>query len=472
MDDEQQALATLRDIEQTLETLGIEGEEGRSEAARSQDGAPNPAAVRTTAGAPPQGIQADAGTQFWMDQQGNIVGSAPMPSVPSMPPQMGAEMCYPQDPSAPWMHPQGMGQGPNQMPPQYNMPPYGWDMSQAQGMPPFGFDGQGMPYGQHPQMGFLPPYIQQYPQHGGHGGRRGRGGSGGYGGGGRGYTSEGRGYGGGGGYYGGGHNDGGGRGSAQWLGQNRDAHNVPWEELVGKIAELVLTQHGSIALQARLDEHKQEYVSSTLVELRGTLGNAMMNKYGSHLTRLLVERCSTTERAALLEEVAPQLVEISRSRFGTWTIQKLVECVEGDEQIAMLKAPLHEEVVNLTKCPNGNHVIKFCLQTMTPSENHFIYEALTRDIMGIARHKYGCSMLQRCLDYATEEQARLVADRVALDAMPLIEDAFGNYIVQYVLELGFEESSIAIVDQMIGSFVRLSREVCVHVVHLDAPAIR
>ena len=87
----------------------------------------------------------------------------------------------------------------------------------------------------------------------------------------------------------------------------------------------------------------------------------------------------------------------------------------------------------MTKCPNGNHVIKYCLQTMTPADNQFIYEALTQDIMDIARHKYGCSMLQRCLDYATEEQARLVSDRVAVDAMPLIEDAFGNYIVQYLL---------------------------------------
>ena len=71
----------------------------------------------------------------------------------------------------------------------------------------------------------------------------------------------------------------------------------------------------------------------------------------------------------------------------------------------IIKEQLRDQVVELTKCPNGNHVIKYCLQTMTPSDNQFIYEALTKDIMDIARHKYGCSMLQRCLDYATEEQA-------------------------------------------------------------------
>lgn len=238
----------------------------------------------------------------------------------------------------------------------------------------------------------------------------------------------------------------------------RDAQHVPWEELVGRIASLTFTQHGSIALQARLDECKPEYVKATLLELKGILSQVMMNKYGSHLTRRLVEMCTESERTEVLREVAPQLVDISKSRFGTWTIQKLVESLDSEEQITIVKQKLTEQVVELTKCPNGNHVIKYCLQTLTPADNQFIYEALTVDIMDIARHKYGCSMLQRCLDYATEEQARLVSDRVAVNALPLIQDAFGNYIVQYVLELGFEESSVAIVDQMVGHFADLARE--------------
>ncbi len=238
----------------------------------------------------------------------------------------------------------------------------------------------------------------------------------------------------------------------------RDAQHVPWEELVGRIATLAFTQHGSIALQARLDECKPEYVKTTLLELKGILSQVMMNKYGSHLTRRLVELCTEAERTEVLREVASQLVDVSKSRFGTWTIQKLVESLDSEEQITIVKQKLTEQVVELTKCPNGNHVVKYCLQTLTPADNQFIYEALTVDIMDIARHKYGCSMLQRCLDYATEEQARLVSDRVAVNALPLIQDAFGNYIVQYVLELGFEESSVAIVDQMVGHFADLARE--------------
>ena len=177
--------------------------------------------------------------------------------------------------------------------------------------------------------------------------------------------------------------------------------------MVGRIAFLTFTQQGSIALQARLDEHNAEYVTTAIEELHGVMDQAMMNKYGSHLTRRLVELCTDDERTKLIQQVADELVTISRSRFGTWTIQQLVESLNTSEQIQVVSGKLADYVVELTKCPNGNHVIKYCLQTMTPQDNDFIYQALTADIMNIARHKYGCSMLQRCLDYATEKQARL-----------------------------------------------------------------
>ena len=344
-------------------------------------------------------------------------------------------------------------------------------------MPGGGADGdpsqmpQGLQQVYHPQYGWMtmaPPqfahlYSQQMHQGGGqYGGNRGgyhrRGGRNGgrRGGGYRGYNSYQRDDGGEE-YYGGDEYGQRGDEGAQFN-FGRDAQQVPWEELVGRIASLTFTQHGSIALQARLDEQNPEYIKTTLSELNGIVSQAMTNKYGSHLTRRLVELCTVEERTELLREIAPQLVDISKSRFGTWTIQKLVESLDNAEQINIVKSRLNDQVVDLTKCPNGNHVIKYCLQTLTPSDNQFIYEALTVDIMDIARHKYGCSMLQRCLDYATEEQARLVSDRVAVNALPLIQDAFGNYIVQYVLELGFEESSVAVVDQMVGHFADLSRE--------------
>lgn len=67
---------------------------------------------------------------------------------------------------------------------------------------------------------------------------------------------------------------------------------------------------------------------------------------------------------------------------------------------------------------------------MTPANNQFIYEALTHDMMDIARHKYVWLPNAAALpiDYATEEQGCLVSDSVAVlvDAMPLIKDAFGT----------------------------------------------
>ena len=39
----------------------------------------------------------------------------------------------------------------------------------------------------------------------------------------------------------------------------------------------------------------------------------MTNKYGSHLTRRVVELCTKDERTAIVREIAGQVVGISRS---------------------------------------------------------------------------------------------------------------------------------------------------------------
>jgi len=128
---------------------------------------------------------------------------------------------------------------------------------------------------------------------------------------------------------------GGSHGSPQFGG--RFAQDVPWSELVGKIASLTMTQHGSIALQTRIDNagaKTPEYISTSIAELEGSMTEGMTNKYGSHLMRRVVELCTEEERTKIVREIADDVVEISRCRFGTWTIQKLVESLGDAEQIS------------------------------------------------------------------------------------------------------------------------------------------
>ena len=77
-----------------------------------------------------------------------------------------------------------------------------------------------------------------------------------------------------------------------------------------------------------------EYISTSIAELEGSMTEGMTNKYGSHLMRRVVELCTEEERTKIVREIADDVVEISRCRFGTWTIQKLVESLGDAEQIS------------------------------------------------------------------------------------------------------------------------------------------
>ena len=328
--DDAPSSATLRAVEHALDD--VEVAEGGAQRASSPDaqpvlasplaggigtggqgGMPKPAGANVGGGN--AGAQGGGAQQYWIDQSGNVIGTGGAPPAGPdgwMDPRMMGQSIHPG-----WMHHHMMGQQQFATGQQARGPPNQGNQGgqpQQQQMQGMMFPQQ---YPQQFQQQWMAPegfqFQQMYPQHFQQQWLQGQysgGGVGGYGRGGR------RGYG-----------RGGARGgyidretdeNVQMFG--RDAQDVPWSELVGSIAEFTMTQHGSIALQARIDsagEETSDYVSTALKELAGSLADAMTNKYGSHLTRRIVELCSKEERTVIVREIAPQVVGISRSRFGT-----------------------------------------------------------------------------------------------------------------------------------------------------------
>ena len=310
--DEAPSSATLRAVEHALDD--VELVEGGAQTASSPDahtqplaggigakgqgGMPTPAGANVGGGN--VGAQGGGAQQYWIDQSGNVIGTGG---------QGGEQIAFGAPPAGPdgWVDPRMMGQNvhPGWMH-HHMMRQQQFDTGQqTRGGPPTQANQGGQPpppqqmqgmmfpqqYPQQFQQQWMAPegfqFQQMYPQHfqqqwlqGQYSGD----GGGGYGRGGR------RGYGRGGGR--GGYTDRETDENVQMFG--RDAQDVPWSELVGSIAEFTMTQLGSIALQARIDsagDETADYVSTALKELAGSLADAMMNKYGSHLTRRIVEVC-------------------------------------------------------------------------------------------------------------------------------------------------------------------------------------
>eukprot|EP00793_Prasinoderma_coloniale_P000751 PRCOL_00003901-RA len=230
------------------------------------------------------------------------------------------------------------------------------------------------------------------------------------------------------------------------------------DEVVGRIYAIAKDQHGCRFLQRLFDEGDPAVIEVVFNEIIDHAEELMVDPFGNYLVQKLLECCSTEQRREVLERVAPSLVSISLNMHGTRAVQKLVETLEGDDQVELVVNSLKDGVVTLIKDLNGNHVVQRCLQKLSREQAQFIYDAAVADCVSIATHRHGCCVLQRCVDHAIDEQQERLAAEVAENSLVLSQDAFGNYVVQYILDLGNTSSSVAVMRNLQGSFAYLSMQ--------------
>src|SRR5690554_1316979 len=181
-----------------------------------------------------------------------------------------------------------------------------------------------------------------------------------------------------------------------------------------------------------------------------------IDPFGNYLCQKLLEFCGDDQRTIIVENVAPELVNISLNMHGTRAVQKMIEFLSTPQQIAIVVVALNPSVVTLIKDLNGNHVIQKCLNRFASEDNQFIYNAISAHCVEVATHRHGCCVLQRCIDHASVSQKIQLVSEITLNALTLVQDPYGNYVVQYVLDLADNRFTDALIRRFIGNVCLLS----------------
>ncbi|EME29106.1 Pumilio domain-containing protein C6G9.14 [Galdieria sulphuraria] len=228
------------------------------------------------------------------------------------------------------------------------------------------------------------------------------------------------------------------------------------EEIVGRIFELAKDQHGCRFLQMKLEEGNPAYIAMILAECFDGLPELMVDPFGNYLCQKLFECCNFQQRLSILQNTCSVLAQVSMNMHGTRVVQRIIECMEGEDQISTVCTALTPFASQLMKDVNGNHVIQRCLQKVAPTHNQFIFDAVVSHCVELATHRHGCCVIQRCLDYAIPLQKEQVCMEICENAFTLVQDAFGNYVVQYVLDLKNRFYIAKIIAQLAGHLYELS----------------
>merc|ERR1712232_141847 len=100
----------------------------------------------------------------------------------------------------------------------------------------------------------------------------------------------------------------------------------------------------------------------------------------------------------------------------------------GDDERTKLADGLRGHVWEALQCPNANHVLQKCIQTMKPSAIQFIINEIMSQRCApsrVAEHKFGCRIIVHLIAYCDGEQLHTLVNSILCDARKLATHVFG-----------------------------------------------
>ncbi|TBU47957.1 hypothetical protein BD309DRAFT_389886 [Dichomitus squalens] len=203
-------------------------------------------------------------------------------------------------------------------------------------------------------------------------------------------------------------------------------HNRRWD--ASKLRELRKRLDTSTITTEDIDNVAADFLDGEIVDLASDwLGNTVVQK--------LFEKCSPGPRMAMLERIAPHLAMIGIHKNGTWAAQKIIECVQTPEEVALVTANLRPYVPPLLLDQFGNYVVQCCLRFGAPATD-FLFDAMVDRLWEIAQGRFGARSMRACLEssHITLNQQRRIATAIILNSIPLATNPNGALLLTWLLD--------------------------------------
>ncbi|GAA5905012.1 uncharacterized protein JCM6883_004937 [Sporobolomyces salmoneus] len=189
-------------------------------------------------------------------------------------------------------------------------------------------------------------------------------------------------------------------------------------------------------IRKRLDaELPQSEVDALAHELLDEVIPLASDYIGNTIVQKLFEQCSRGARLAMLERIAPHLAPIGTHKNGTWAVQKIIQCAEGEDEYSIIEQNLQPYVPPLLLNDFGNYVVQGTLRFGSPHSD-FVFDGMVDRIWEIGSGRFGARSTRQTLESPETPslQIKRVAISIILNAIPLATSSNGALLLTWLLE--------------------------------------
>lgn len=203
-------------------------------------------------------------------------------------------------------------------------------------------------------------------------------------------------------------------------------HTRRWD--ASKLRELRKRMDSNTISDEEIEQVAADFLDGEIVDLASDwLGNTVVQK--------LFEKCSAPARLAMLERLGPHLASIGIHKNGTWAAQKVIDCVQTPEEVALVASNLRAYAPPLLLDQFGNYVVQCCLRFGQPADD-FIFDAMVDRLWDVAQGRFGARSMRACLEspHVTVSQKRRIATAIILNSIPLATNPNGALLLTWLLD--------------------------------------
>lgn len=138
-------------------------------------------------------------------------------------------------------------------------------------------------------------------------------------------------------------------------------------------------------------------------------------------------------------------------------MSQALEHILVDQQIALVNE-LKDEIVDLVRDANANHVIQIAISRVPIEHVQFVVDTIVSSVQYWAVHNYGCRVVQRLLERCSGiTKQKMLADLHSC-AQTLIADQYGNYVAQCVIIIGSADDRNKMINVIKANLLSYSRQ--------------
>lgn len=134
--------------------------------------------------------------------------------------------------------------------------------------------------------------------------------------------------------------------------------NLQLNDIASHVVEFATDFYGSKFIQRKLDDATLFRKNAIFREMRPHLLRLMVDTFANFVVQKLFDVGNPEQQQEMIEVIRSNFVYFSMNKYGCRVVQTAIEKMSSFQQMYMVKICTKEDLILLSKDPNGNHVMQ------------------------------------------------------------------------------------------------------------------